>query len=197
MHPDGDDRYPWLAEERALLADLLERGVPLLGVCLGAQLISEAAGARARRAWEPEIGWYSVELTGKASHDPLLGPLAPRFDALEWHSYEFRLPAGAIPLARSASCLQAYRVGEAAWGIQFHAEVVLEDFESWLDGCRNDRDLARLELEARELRADTRARIPDWNELGRGLCDRFLAVAAARRQGRMRLGIRRRPRRIR
>ena len=168
MHADEAVRHPWLKEEKALLADLLERGVPLLGVCLGAQLLCEAAGGRVRRAGEPEISWYAVELTDKASHDPLLGPIASRFDALEWHSYEVRLPAGAIALARSADFLQAYRAGEAAWGIQFHAEATLEDFESWVDGYRNARDLVILELDPDELRTHTRARIASWNQFGQG-----------------------------
>jgi GMP synthase-like glutamine amidotransferase len=121
MNADEEDAHPWLAEEKALLAELLERGVPTLGVCLGAQLLAEAAGARPRRAARPEIGWYPVQVAAEAADDPLLGPLAPEFRALEWHSYEFPLPPGATTLAHSAGCLQAYRIGEVAWGIQFHA----------------------------------------------------------------------------
>ncbi|HYY73703.1 MAG TPA: gamma-glutamyl-gamma-aminobutyrate hydrolase family protein, partial [Solirubrobacterales bacterium] len=74
MHADHEDRHPWLKEEKALLAELLKRGVPLLGVCLGAQLLAEAAGAPPRRASQPEIGWYDVEVTEKGAADPLLGP---------------------------------------------------------------------------------------------------------------------------
>jgi GMP synthase (glutamine-hydrolysing) len=192
MHPDEDDRYPWLAEEKALLADLLGRRVPLLGVCLGAQLLCEAAGAPARRAWEPEIGWHAVELTAAASHDPVLGPLAPGFDALEWHGYELRLPPSATPLARSANCLQAVRIGDAAWAIQFRAEVTLEDFESWLDAPRSEDHAVAPELAPYELGIDTRRRIAAWNELGRGLCDRFLGVATAGRPGEPRLRLHRR-----
>jgi len=92
MHVDHEDRHPWLREEKALLAELLERNVPLLGVCLGAQLLAEAAGAAARRASDPEIGWYEVELTAEGAEDPLLGPLAPSFEAFEGGSYEFPLP---------------------------------------------------------------------------------------------------------
>jgi GMP synthase (glutamine-hydrolysing) len=181
MNADQEERHPWLAEEKALLADLLERGVPLLGVCLGAQLLAEAAGAPARRAREPEIGWYAVETTAAARRDPVLAPLTPEFDALEWHSYEAPLPPGAVALAASPVCLQAYRIGDAAWGIQFHAEVTLADFETWLDEYRNDADAVRIGLDVAALRSETRARIAAWNELGRELCGRFLAVAAERR----------------
>jgi GMP synthase (glutamine-hydrolysing) len=177
MHADQEDRHSWLREEKALLRDLLEDGVPLLGVCLGAQLLAEAAGAPPRPASRPEIGWHDVELMPGGNSDPLLGPLAPRFDAFQWHSYEFPLPEGATPLARSAVCLQAYRIGEAAWGIQFHAEVSGEDAEAWIDDYRSDEDAVRIELDPARLRRQTRAAIRDWNELGRGLCERFLAAA--------------------
>src|SRR5437667_10851534 len=73
MHADHDDRHPWLEEEKALLSDLLERGVPLLGVCLGAQLLAEAAGAPPRPASQPEIGWHEAEGTAEGERGPLLG----------------------------------------------------------------------------------------------------------------------------
>jgi GMP synthase (glutamine-hydrolysing) len=179
MHADQADRHPWLADEKALLASLLESGVPLLGVCLGSQILAEAAGGSARRASEPEIGWYEVEVTEDGAEDPLLGPLAPRFTAFEWHSYEFDLPPGATALASSAICLQAYRVGAAAWGIQFHAEVSASDAENWIDDYRSDEDAVRIGIDPEPLRSETRERIGEWNELGRALCERFLAVAAA------------------
>ncbi len=166
MNPDEEDAHPWLAEEKALLADLLDREVPLLGVCLGAELVAEAAGAPARPMGEPEIGWYEVETAFKA--DPVAGALPAQFDALEWHSYETRLPPGGVALAWSERCLQAFRVGDRAWGIQFHAEVTGEDFESWLD---TSADAPR---NGDALRAQTRERIAGWNDLGRGLCERFL-----------------------
>jgi len=181
MHPDQVESHPWLAEERALLADLIERGVPLLGVCLGAQLVAGAAGALVRRAAEPEIGWHPVQTTADAGRDPLLGSLTPGFDALEWHSYEFRLPAGATPLAHSDRCLQAFRAGERAWGIQFHAEVTMADFDSWLDSYATDPDAVAMGLDPDRLRTETAPRIASWNDLGRGLCERFLEVAISAR----------------
>jgi GMP synthase (glutamine-hydrolysing) len=177
MHPDQEDQHPWLAQEKALLAELLDRRVPLLGVCLGAQLLADAAGAPARRAREPEIGWYEVEVTAEAADDPLLAPLRPCFKAFGWHSYEFPLPPLASPLARSAACLQAYRIADSAWGVQFHAEVNSSDVEAWIEDRSSDLDAIRMELDWQQLRERTRASIGGWNELGRGLCERFLDAA--------------------
>lgn len=180
MHADEEDRHRWLADEKALLAELVGNGTPLLAVCLGAQLLADAAGGTARRAAQPEIGWHQVTVGQEGAEDPVLGPLAPAFPALQWHSYELSLPPGAAALAHSSDCLQAYRVGERAWGIQFHAEVTLRDFEAWLDDYRSDPDAVRIGLDAEALRSETRGAIGRWNELGRGLCDRFLDVAASR-----------------
>ena len=88
MHVDQEDANPWLRGEKELLAEVLGRGVPTLGVCLGAQLVSEAAGGTPQRAREPEIGWVEVELTAEGRSDPLLGHLPERFEAFDWHSYE-------------------------------------------------------------------------------------------------------------
>jgi GMP synthase (glutamine-hydrolysing) len=181
MHVDQEDRHPWLRDEKSLLAELLARRVPLLGVCLGAQLVAEAAGAPGRRAATPEIGWRSVEVTPEGAGDPVLGPLAPGFLAFQWHSYEFPLPPGAVALARSDVCLQACRIGEVAWAIQFHAEVSPDDVEAWIADYRADDDAVRIDLDPEALRSETRAAIASWNELGRGLCARFAEVARATR----------------
>jgi GMP synthase (glutamine-hydrolysing) len=180
MHADQEDRYPWLAQVKATLRTALANDVPLLGVCLGAQLIAEAAGSPARRAGSPEIGWYGVEVTAEGASDPVVGPLAPRFEAFQWHSYEFPLPEGAALLAHSPVCSQAYRLGRSTWGIQFHAEVTLDDASAWIDDYRSDEDAVKLDLNVDDLRRQTRAAINDWNTLGRGLCERFLSEATTR-----------------
>jgi GMP synthase (glutamine-hydrolysing) len=176
MNVDEEYGHPWLAAEKAFLRDELERGTPVLGVCLGAQLLAEVAGAEARRASEPEIGWYEVQR--QDGDDPVMGPLPERFSAFGWHSYECTLPPGAVALARSPVCLQAFRVGERAWGIQFHAEVDQPTLEGWLDGYRVDPDAVRIGLDPDAVRAESEPRMEAWNELGRGLCERFLAAAA-------------------
>lgn len=183
MHADQEASHPWLADEKRLLERTLEQRVPVLAVCLGAQLLAEAAGAPARRAATPEIGWYRVDKAEGASDDPLLGSLPARFDALEWHSYEFPLPPDAVPLAFSEACLQAYRIGAQAWGIQFHAEVTLKTFESWVDRYHADPDAVAIGLEPAELRDQTRAKISQWNEIGRELCGRFVEMAAGAKMG--------------
>jgi GMP synthase (glutamine-hydrolysing) len=177
MHADQDDQHPWLREEKRLLRDLLARRVPLLGVCLGAQLVAEAAGASARRASAPEIGWHDVEVTAEGERDPLLAPLAPRFTAFQWHSYEFTLPPGATPLARSDTCLQAFRLDRAT-GIQFHAEVSAHDAEAWIADYRSDADAVRIGVDPYTLQRETRESIREWNEVGRSLCERWLATQA-------------------
>jgi GMP synthase (glutamine-hydrolysing) len=174
MHADQEADHPWLADEKALLRELIERRVPLVGMCLGCQLVAEAAGGVAGRATEPEIGWKEVELTPEAGDDPILGGLPPRFEAFQWHSYEAQLPPGAIALATSPVCLQAYRLEGPVWGIQFHAEVSRADIGHWIDDYRSDADAVRMGLDPGALREETQPRIDEWNDLGRELCGRFL-----------------------
>jgi GMP synthase (glutamine-hydrolysing) len=174
MHADQDEHHPWLRDENELIRGLLDRQVPLLGVCLGIQLIAKAEGAAVYPIPDgPEIGWLPVELTDAAENDPVLGGLPSRFDAFGWHYYTYDLPAGAEELARSTRCNQAFRLGRFAWGIQFHAEVTLDTVRSWLD----DEDDFPLDLDRDALWAETQERIGGWNELGRGLCGAFVEAA--------------------
>ena len=178
MHPDQVREYPWLGPEIGLLGRLLARRVPVLGVCLGSQLLARAAGGQVARASEPEIGWHPVELTDAGAVDPVLGALAPRFEAFQWHSYECRPPAAAELLATSPVCGEAYRLGDRVWGIQFHAEVSAADAAHWIDDYKADPDAVRIGVDPVALGAQTSERIDAWNALGRGLCERFLARAA-------------------
>jgi GMP synthase (glutamine-hydrolysing) len=173
MHADQEDRHPWLRFEKDFLAAMIDDRMPVLAVCLGCQVLAEAAGGTARRASEPEIGWHDVEITEEGARDPVIGPLAPSFTGFQWHSYEALPPEGAAILARSPVCVQAYRVGEVAWGIQFHAEVTAADTEVWIDDYRADEDAVRIGVDPDALRAESRERIGDWNRLGRELCGRF------------------------
>src|SRR6188472_770307 len=174
MNVDEEEGLGWLAGEKALLRELLEREVPLLGLCLGGQLVAEAAGAEPRRAGRPEIGWHPVEVTPEGADDPLLGPLAPAFEAFQWHSYEFPLPAGAVPIARSEVCLQGARIGERAWALQFHPAVSRADALHWVEDYEADPDAVRIGIDPAVLGPETEAKIDAFNELGRDLCRRWL-----------------------
>jgi GMP synthase (glutamine-hydrolysing) len=167
MHPDEEERHGWLVPELRYLEQQLERGTPMLGVCLGSQLIARAAGARVFRADEPEVGWLPVTLTDAAAGDPVAASLPARFEAFQWHHYTHDLPDGAVELARSGVCTQAFRLGRA-WGVQFHPEVRAEQVESWLAEDPDDVP------DPAALREATRERIEGWNELGRRLCTAFV-----------------------
>lgn len=172
------EAHPWVAEDEHVVGALLERRVPTLGVCLGAQLVAAAAGGSVRRAVEPEIGWYEIRLTAAAGDDPVIGHLPPAFSSFQWHSYEAVPPPGASVLAVSDRCLQAFRLAEApAWGIQFHAEVAGTDVRQWIDSYDVDLDAVAMGIDPVELWARTEPVLPSWNELGRGVCARFLEAA--------------------
>jgi len=177
-HPHQHDRHPWLAAEKHLLGVALAREVPLLGICLGSELIAEVAGVQATHMPHPEIGWYEAALTDEGRRDPVLGPVGERFEALEWHSYAVALPDGAVALAEGANCLQAYRIGGHAWGLQFHAEVTDADFQHWLDNYTVDEDAVREGIDPGAIAAATAPRMAGWHSLGEGICARFLEAAA-------------------
>ena len=178
MHVDQNDEHRWLDPEKEFIREALEGGTPILGVCLGSQLLAEAAGARPERMDEPEIGWYEIEVTEAGAADPVVGPLAPSAELFEWHHYAAPLPPGAVELARTQRCVQAFRLdGKPAWGLQFHAEVTRENLFSWLDGWENA-EAVHTNFDPEAIRAASERCIDDQNEIGRGLAERFLAEAA-------------------
>jgi len=172
MHPDQDEHFAWLEREADFLQQTLDAHVPLIGVCLGAQMIARAAGAWVAPARAPEIGWLGVELTPEGRTDPVLGVLPPRTEAFQWHRYAFGIPDGGTELARSEICAQAFRIGRRAWGLQFHAEVTLPMLEAW-----TAEDPGDLPVTAEEFLAVAEGRIESWNEQGRKLCAAFLEAA--------------------
>ena len=121
------DRYPYLRDELRLIEAALKENKPILGVCLGSQLLAAALGAKVDRGAEREIGWYRVRLSEAAKDDRLLHGLATEFMAAHWHSDVFDLPAGATALASSDKTpVQGFRYGEKAYGLLFHAEMTEE-----------------------------------------------------------------------
>ncbi|KPN20601.1 hypothetical protein AO715_12260 [Xanthomonas sp. Mitacek01] len=134
---------PMNVEERATRAHLmtelraiermLELGRPVLGICLGAQLLAHVLGAPVRRIERPEIGWYPLTTTDAGRLDPVLAPLGETSPVFQWHGRHFEVPATAVHLARTDSCeQQAFRYGDNAYGFQFHLEMDQPLIERWL-----------------------------------------------------------------
>jgi GMP synthase (glutamine-hydrolysing) len=171
MHADQDDHHSWLREEDMFLQRLLDLHMPVLGICLGAQLLAKAAHAPVYPVDEAEVGWFEVELTAAGTEDPVLGRLPQTFDAFQWHYYAHDVPAGAVELARNRVCTQAFRLGDSAWGVQFHPEVTLHQVQSWIHEEKG------LPVDPGLLLAETTERIEAWNTLGRELCAGFVEAA--------------------
>ncbi len=133
MNIDETDAYPYLASERALVRSAVDRGIPVLGVCLGAQMLARALGAEVRRAPVRELGFVPIDPTPALDGDPLFGSFQPGERVLEWHEDTFAVPAGShLLLSGRAVRNQAFRFGERAWGMQFHAEVSPDKLDRWV-----------------------------------------------------------------
>jgi GMP synthase-like glutamine amidotransferase len=140
-----NDPLPWLIEERRLIAQAAARNQPVLGVCLGSQLIAKALGARVYRNPVKEIGWFDIGFTAAALDDPLFSGLSGPETVFQWHGETFDLPPGGVLLASSEACAhQAYRVGSAVYGLQFHLEVTPEMIADWCTQDLNSGDVREL-----------------------------------------------------
>jgi GMP synthase (glutamine-hydrolysing) len=165
-------QHPWLHEEYDALRRWVEARTPLLGVCLGAQTLAHAFGARVAQAPTELAGFYETELTEEGRRDPVLGALPARFDAFNANGYTFEVPEGAVPLA-TGPLPQAYRVGDCAWAVQFHPEIRREHVLRWFEHEGSPKTPA-------EVAAELDEKLPAWQEHGRRLCRAFLRAATTR-----------------
>ncbi|MCX8116851.1 MAG: type 1 glutamine amidotransferase [Desulfobacterota bacterium] len=134
MNVYEEDRYPFLKMEDLFLKEAIQRGRTILGICLGAQLIAKALGARVYRAPLKEMGWDQVVLTEEGRKDPLFSGFPKRFSVFQWHEDTFDLPNQAKLLATSAFVShQAFRYGDEIYGLQFHLEMTEEMIRAWVE----------------------------------------------------------------
>ncbi|MFI8946425.1 type 1 glutamine amidotransferase [Streptomyces sp. NPDC053750] len=175
--PDDDVRAPWLAPTRALVAEALEREVPVFGICLGGQLLARVAGGTVQADHgTPEFGSTPLSLRPEAGGDPLFRGLPERVTAVEHHvDAVTALPPGAAWLMESAGCpYQAFRVGERAWGVQFHPEADADRVRSW-----DPERMRALGLDPAELRRRADRDEPAAGAVWREVARRFAAVVVA------------------
>ncbi len=139
MRTHETDRYPWLAREKTFIRESIAAGKSILGICLGAQLIADALGARVYANDDREIGWYDIERHAAAAGHPIGDCLPPRIKVFHWHGDTFDLPAGALPLARSTACRnQGFTVGDQVVGLQFHLETTPESLQALIEHAGGD-----------------------------------------------------------
>jgi GMP synthase (glutamine-hydrolysing) len=177
MQVDDADTHPHLLTECRLIERAMARDMPVLGICLGAQLMAHVLGAPVGPCDEPEIGWYDIQPTNVTSHDPVLWPLDERRPVYQWHHWGFDCPADCVSLAVSdQSGCQAFRHGERAWGFQFHLELDERLIRRWLTLPFYRNDLARsgLKKTPEDLRADTHSLLPQSLQLAEAVFGNWL-----------------------
>lgn len=153
----ANDRLPWLTEEQRLIAQAVERNRPVLGVCLGAQLVAKTLGARVYPNPVKEIGWFDIGFTAAVLDDPLFAGLSAPETVFHWHGETFDLPPGGVLLASSEACAQqAFRVGAAVYGLQFHLEVTPGMIADWCTQDLNCGDVRELSGPLDPVRNETR-----------------------------------------
>jgi GMP synthase (glutamine-hydrolysing) len=177
MNSDQIDTFPNLLVEVDILRDAVEKGLSVLGICLGAQLLARALGGTVSRNRIREIGWHDVELTTAGREDPVLSAFRGLQPVFQWHEDGIGLPPGATCLARSpVSEVQAFRYGDHAYGLQFHLEVDASLIERWLTVPENRQVLEEEggQSTADGIRRATEARIDDLQALSRTTFSRWI-----------------------
>jgi GMP synthase-like glutamine amidotransferase len=164
MSVNDETDFPWLALEKTFIREAVKAGKPVLGVCLGAQLIASAMGAMVYRNPVKEIGWFPVQ--GVDSRNPLLFSFPPETVVFHWHGDTFDLPEGATLLARSEGCEnQAFQLGHSVIGLQFHLETTPESAPEMVTICRDELSPAQYIQAADDILAAPQERYDAINRL--------------------------------
>jgi GMP synthase (glutamine-hydrolysing) len=174
------ERYPFLRQEIRLIEEALRKNIPVLGVCLGSQLLAATLGAPVTKGKTKEIGWYPVTLAQAAASDPLWTGLKSSFTAYHWHGDIFELPSGAVSLASSdRTPHQAFRYGRSAYGVLFHMEVtkgIIEDMVKTFNGELQEAGLDGLKIIER-----AGEHLPQLREIGRTVFNRWTGLVKGRK----------------
>jgi GMP synthase-like glutamine amidotransferase len=176
MNVDEGDRYPFLKDEDLFIKEAIQRGKRILGICLGAQLIAKALGAKVFKAPVKEIGWYDVSLTRIGAVDPLFSHLPKTFSVFQWHEDTFEIPHGATLIATSSLVpYQAFRYGDNAYSLQFHLEVTEEMIREWMENYKEEFEESQPPLLSKlKILSDTELKIEPYKKRGIKFLKNFL-----------------------
>ncbi len=177
MNVDDQDRRPHLKTELLAIERALEQGKPVLGICLGAQLLAHVLGAPVRRHAQAEIGWYDLQISAAGRSDAVLGAAGEQLPVFQWHAYTYELPRDATHLASSPTCeQQAFRWGTNAYGFQFHLEADAAVIERWLGlpSFRAELTAARLPADEETIRAQTATQVAATRATAAAVFNNFL-----------------------
>lgn len=176
MNVDEAKRHPFLLRTRAMMTDAVAARIPTLGICLGAQALTRACASPVIPSSVNEIGFVPIALTPEGEGDPLLSSFATGDRVFQWHRDTCVMPAGAVLLATGVDVeVQAFRLGDRAWGVQFHPEVTEGELEAWMatEGAQFERRWGRT---IEDVRAEIVAHLGHQQRRGAELFERFAAV---------------------
>jgi GMP synthase (glutamine-hydrolysing) len=174
-----DHRFPHLTTEMKLIEEAMQRNLPVLGICLGAQLIAKTLGADVYPSKQKEIGWYDLHSAPEAAGHSILKPLRDTEKVFQWHGDTFDIPSGAIHLAASPLCVnQAFRYGDKVYGLQFHLEVDEAMILRWLKVPENRYEISKLDgdVDPDHIHAETPQYIGRLHELSEQTFGEFIAL---------------------
>jgi GMP synthase (glutamine-hydrolysing) len=174
MNVDEVDRYPFLTADVKWIRQALANDMPILGICLGSQLLAKSLGAKVYPNRVKEIGWYPMNFLPAAADDPLFA-LSGLRTVFQWHGDTFDLPNGAVHLAKSPLCEhQAFRYGRKAYGLQFHIEMTAGMIDDWLTESGNLRELSTLPyIDPEQIRERTPEELPRLQTMASEVLGRF------------------------
>jgi GMP synthase (glutamine-hydrolysing) len=178
MSANDNAAHPHLDYEKDAIAEAIRLQLPVLGICLGAQLIAASLGGRTRQGEAPEFGWSQASPTAAGEDDPLIGHFEGTENIFQWHSDTFTLPADCVHLARSTSCeFQAFRYADSVYGLQFHLEANAALIRRWLGTPQQLADFERCgqALDAHKISIETRSYMPRAARLSAAVFGEFIA----------------------
>ncbi len=175
------DKYPFIENEIDLVKKARSTGLPVIGICLGSQIIAQSLGGRVYKGGKKEVGWYNITFSDEIRNDPVFSPLSDKQNkslrVFQWHGDTFDLPDGASLLASSALYKnQAFRIDKNIYGLQFHIEVKESDINAWIKEYKSEVESLKPSFDIKTTLADTRIYIDNLNRISAQVFKRFFSL---------------------